>query len=205
MTAPRHFLDLNRITTGPRSASILDRALAFKARGPGPAACRQDAGDDLRATLDADPRVLRGRPCASSAGMRIVLSGQETQLKRGETWADTARVLSRYVDAIMIRTDNHDRSLTELAANADGAGHQRPDRPLASLPADGRRDDLRGARRGADRRHRASPGAATATMSRRAGSTPRRASTSSCAVGLSAGAAARRPTRSPGRKRTAHG
>jgi ornithine carbamoyltransferase len=39
-------------------------------------------------------------------GEVIVLTGKETQLGRGETIADTARVLSRYVDAIMMRTDN---------------------------------------------------------------------------------------------------
>jgi len=46
-----------------------------------------------------------------------VLTGQEMQLGRGETIADTARVLSRYVDAIMIRTLQHD-VLTELAQHA---------------------------------------------------------------------------------------
>jgi ornithine carbamoyltransferase len=42
-------------------------------------------------------------------GSSIVLSGTETQLGRAETIADTARVLSRYVDAIMFRTSAHDR------------------------------------------------------------------------------------------------
>jgi ornithine carbamoyltransferase len=46
-----------------------------------------------------------------------VLSGQETQLGRGETIADTARVLSRYVDAIMLRTDSVAK-LNEMAAYA---------------------------------------------------------------------------------------
>jgi ornithine carbamoyltransferase len=50
-------------------------------------------------------------------GGTIVLTGQEMQLGRGETLADTARVLSRYVDAIMIRTLDHD-TLTELACHA---------------------------------------------------------------------------------------
>ena len=50
-------------------------------------------------------------------GEVIVLNGQETQLGRGETAADTARVLSRYVDAIMLRT-NHATKLRELAENA---------------------------------------------------------------------------------------
>ena len=47
-------------------------------------------------------------------GRALVLSARDMQLGRGETVADTARVLSRYVDAIMIRTDRHEK-LTELA------------------------------------------------------------------------------------------
>jgi ornithine carbamoyltransferase len=50
-------------------------------------------------------------------GGTIVLTGQEMQLGRGETIADTARVLSRYVDAIMIRTLDHE-VVTELARHA---------------------------------------------------------------------------------------
>lgn len=50
-------------------------------------------------------------------GETIILSGAEMQLGRGETVADTAKVLSRYVDAIMIRTTDHARVL-ELAQNA---------------------------------------------------------------------------------------
>jgi len=50
-------------------------------------------------------------------GETIILSGSEMQLGRGETIADTAKVLSRYVDAIMIRTTDHKRVL-ELAENA---------------------------------------------------------------------------------------
>jgi ornithine carbamoyltransferase len=47
-------------------------------------------------------------------GESIMLTGAEMQLGRGETIADTARVLSRYVDAIMIRTLDH-KQLMELA------------------------------------------------------------------------------------------
>jgi len=47
----------------------------------------------------------------------VMLTGQEMQLGRGETIADTARVLSRYVDAIMIRILNHE-ALVELARHA---------------------------------------------------------------------------------------
>src|SRR5262249_46872110 len=51
-------------------------------------------------------------------GSTIMLTGVEMQLGRGESIADTARVLSRYVDAIMIRTLSHDM-LQELAQHAD--------------------------------------------------------------------------------------
>ena len=50
-------------------------------------------------------------------GETIMLTGTEMQLGRSETIADTAKVLSRYVDAIMIRTTTHDR-LVELTENA---------------------------------------------------------------------------------------
>ncbi|WP_456316157.1 ornithine carbamoyltransferase [Roseomonas elaeocarpi] len=47
----------------------------------------------------------------------VVLSGKDSQLGRGESPADTARVLSRYVDAIMLRTDKASK-LQELVAHA---------------------------------------------------------------------------------------
>ncbi|MAK76854.1 MAG: ornithine carbamoyltransferase [Nisaea sp.] len=50
-------------------------------------------------------------------GEALVLQSSDLQWGRGETVADTARVLSRYVDAIMIRTFGHD-TLAELAAHA---------------------------------------------------------------------------------------
>ena len=50
-------------------------------------------------------------------GESITLTGQEMQLGRGETIADTARVLSRYVDGIMIRTLEHE-TLLELSRHA---------------------------------------------------------------------------------------
>jgi len=50
-------------------------------------------------------------------GYGLYLGGQELQLARGETIGDTARVLSRYLDAIMIRTYSH-AEVEELAANA---------------------------------------------------------------------------------------
>ncbi len=51
-------------------------------------------------------------------GETIMLTGKEMQLGRGETIADTARVLSRFVDAIVIRVLDHNE-LSELARNAE--------------------------------------------------------------------------------------
>ncbi len=51
-------------------------------------------------------------------GTPIVLRGDELQLSRGESIADTARVLSRYIDAIVIRSGSHD-AVAELAAAAE--------------------------------------------------------------------------------------
>jgi ornithine carbamoyltransferase len=51
-------------------------------------------------------------------GWPLVLSGDEMQLSRGESVADTARVLSRYVDAIVIRSGSHEQ-VAELAEGAD--------------------------------------------------------------------------------------
>lgn len=51
-------------------------------------------------------------------GDAVVLNSSEMQLGRGESISDTARVLSRYVDAIMIRTDDHNK-LLELADASD--------------------------------------------------------------------------------------
>ena len=77
-------------------------------------------------------------------GETLVLSADDMQLGRGETVADTARVLSRYVDAIMIRTSS-EANLMELAAACHRAGDQRADRQIPPLPGDGRRADLEGA------------------------------------------------------------
>jgi ornithine carbamoyltransferase len=62
-----------------------------------------------RVSFDAAMRQLGGEA--------ILLTGQEMQLGRGETLADTARVLSRYVDAIMIRILDP-KALAELARHA---------------------------------------------------------------------------------------
>jgi ornithine carbamoyltransferase len=55
---------------------------------------------------------------AELGGTPIVLRGKELQLSRGESIADTARVLSRYLDAIVIRSGSHEE-IAELAAGAE--------------------------------------------------------------------------------------
>ena len=79
-------------------------------------------------------------------GQTIMLGRTDTQLGRGETIADTARVLSP------LRRHHHDAHHRRGETPRDGqvrhrAGDQRPHRQDPSLPADGRRDDLRGASR----------------------------------------------------------
>jgi len=51
-------------------------------------------------------------------GLPLILSAHDLQLYRGESMTDTARVLSRYVDIIMIRANRH-QSVMELASRAD--------------------------------------------------------------------------------------
>ena len=115
MTAPRSFLDLDVIDTG-QLRRILDRACAFK-RGD---AAKPMAGRILAMIFDKPStrtRVSFEVAAKQLGGDAIVLTSRDMQLGRGETVADTARVLSRYVDAIMIRTDAHEK-LLELAAHA---------------------------------------------------------------------------------------
>ena len=66
-------------------------------------------------------------------GHALFLSPRDVQLGRGEPIADTARVLSRYVDGIMIRTFAH-ADVEELAKYCARAGHQRTHRSAASVP-----------------------------------------------------------------------
>ncbi|BBK35249.1 ornithine carbamoyltransferase [Allostella sp. ATCC 35155] len=115
---PRHFLDLDGIDADTLRR-ILNRGAAYKRGDPGEAA-RPLAGKTLAMIFEKPSTRTR---VSFEVGMRqlggdvVVLSATEMQLGRGETVADTARVLSRYVDAIMIRT-NRPEKLKELAAAA---------------------------------------------------------------------------------------
>jgi ornithine carbamoyltransferase len=116
--APRHFLDLIDIAPSDLRA-IIEDSRAMKQRGRSPAD-QAIAGKVLAMVFDKPStrtRVSFDVAMRQLGGDTTVLTGQEMQLGRGETIADTARVLSRYVDAIMIRTLDHEM-LVELARHA---------------------------------------------------------------------------------------
>jgi ornithine carbamoyltransferase len=115
---PRHFLDLIDIAPSDLRA-IIEDSRAMKRRGRSQAD-QEIAGKVLAMIFDKPStrtRVSFDVAMRQLGGQTTVLTGQEMQLGRGETVADTARVLSRYVDAIMIRTLDHEM-LTELARHA---------------------------------------------------------------------------------------
>lgn len=119
MSAPvRHFLDIDELDPGTLR-SILDQASELKSLGPKDRQPRL-AGKTLAMIFDKPStrtRVSFEVAIKALGGDAVVLNSKEMQLGRGETIGDTARVLSRYVDAIMIRTDVHSK-LLELAEAA---------------------------------------------------------------------------------------
>jgi ornithine carbamoyltransferase len=109
---PRHFLDLDQFDSAALRR-ILDLGFAYKnGRRERPLAGKtlamifEKPSTRTRVSFEVAMRHL--------GGDTIFLDAADTQLGRGETVADTARVLSRYVDAIMIRT-SEPRKLEELA------------------------------------------------------------------------------------------
>jgi ornithine carbamoyltransferase len=119
MPEPRHFLDLHRVAPGELRGILAD-SVALKRDGRGPAARQALAGKTLAMIFEKPStrtRVSFEVAMRQLGGDVVTLSGRELQLGRGETIADTARVLSRYVDAIMIRTHGGER-LAQLAEAA---------------------------------------------------------------------------------------
>jgi ornithine carbamoyltransferase len=119
---PRHFLDIADLDAATLRR-IVDKAHELKrvfksktAAKPRPAQDRvlamlfEKTSTRTRVSFDVAMRNLGGET--------IVLNHSDMQLGRGEPIADTARVLSRYVDAIMMRTTSH-ATLMEMAENAD--------------------------------------------------------------------------------------
>jgi ornithine carbamoyltransferase len=120
----RHFLDIAALPSDALRG-ILDLAGGMKAARTGRFKGVPDEGRPLAGRVLA---MIFEKPSTRTrvsfdVGMRqlggetLVLNGADLQLGRGETIADTARVLSRYVDAIMIRTSDHAK-LLELAEAA---------------------------------------------------------------------------------------
>jgi ornithine carbamoyltransferase len=113
---PRHFLDIDRFDA-TELRRILDLGAAYKAgRVNG-----KPASGKFLAMLFEKPstrtRVSFEVAMKQLGGDVVVMDEKASQLGRGETWADTARVMSRYVDAIMIRTSRV-ADLNEAAGNA---------------------------------------------------------------------------------------
>jgi ornithine carbamoyltransferase len=117
----RHFLDLLKVPA-PELRDIMDASAAMKlARVKGqPPATRPLAGKTLAMIFDRPStrtRVSFDMAMRELGGETIMLTGAEMQIGRGESIPDTARVLSRYVDAIMIRILDHE-AMEELARYA---------------------------------------------------------------------------------------
>jgi ornithine carbamoyltransferase len=115
----RHFLDLIDIPSDDLRGMI-EHARAMKTARRAGKIDRPLAGQTLAMIFDKPStrtRVSFDVAMRQLGGDAIVLTGQEMQLGRGETIADTARVMSRYVDVIMIRTLDHN-ILDELAKYA---------------------------------------------------------------------------------------
>lgn len=115
---PRHFLDLDKVAIAELRL-MLDLGLATK-NGTPPGGARPLSGKALAMIFEKPStrtRVSFERAIRKLGGDPIVLERESSQLGRGETVADTARVLSRYVDAIMLRTTKEEK-LLELAEHA---------------------------------------------------------------------------------------
>ena len=122
--SPRRFLNLS--DAGPEAiAAMLGEAMARKEARAGWPKGKADADAPLAGMTLAmifeknstRTRVSFDMAMRQLGGSSLILDTASSQLGRGEPIADTARVLSRYVDAIMIRTDDHAKAV-ELADHA---------------------------------------------------------------------------------------
>ena len=121
---PRHFLDISD-HDGATLRAMINDAKKRKAARLGlpkgvPDADRPLDGKVLAMIFDKQStrtRISFDMAARQLGGSALMLTGNEMQLAREETIADTARVLSRYVDAVMIRLLDHEM-VEELAAHA---------------------------------------------------------------------------------------
>ena len=117
MSTPRHFLDLDALEPAT-TRQIVDLAARAKTGKVGAAPL---AGRTLVMIFEKPStrtRVSFDVAMTQLGGHVITLDPADSQLGRGETVADTARVLSRYADVIMLRTGAHD-ILLDLAEHAE--------------------------------------------------------------------------------------
>ncbi len=122
----RHFLDLATLTKA-EAREIIEKAKTLKAtateegHGKGFVHADRPLADKSLAMVFEKPstrtRVSFEMSMHQLGGTAIVLQGNDMQLGQGETVSDTAQVLSGFVDAVMLRADNHD-SLLEMARHA---------------------------------------------------------------------------------------
>ena len=124
MANPRHFLDLSEISSRDLQV-IMETSQRLKQMRSGQPQGTRDGGAPLagRVLLLIFEKPSTRTRVSFDVGMRqlggdvLMLSAADLQLGRGETISDTAQVLSRYADAIMIRSTSHD-NLLELARHA---------------------------------------------------------------------------------------
>lgn len=119
MPGPKHFLDIDRFD-GATLRQIVARGRELKTLRRDTSAPKPLAGRTLVMIFEKPStrtRVSFQVGMQEMGGNVVLLTDNESQLGRGETVADTARVLSRYADAIMIRTDDPTK-LAELEMHA---------------------------------------------------------------------------------------
>jgi ornithine carbamoyltransferase len=120
--APRHFLDIDRIDAATLRR-IIDMGHAMKKAGKRvPERLRPPGIGEAVLVLIFEKPSTRTRVSFDVAmrqlgGQTIALNHADLQSGRGETTSDTAKVLSRYCDAIVMRANRH-QTLSELAENA---------------------------------------------------------------------------------------
>ena len=125
MMSQKHFLEISQYDTATLNA-ILDSAQEMKDNRAGLAKGVKEPDLPLKGKILAmifekpstRTRVSFDVGMRQLGGQTLILSSNDTQLGRGESIADTARVLSRFVDGIMIRTDSNEK-LMEMAKYAD--------------------------------------------------------------------------------------
>jgi len=125
VSAPRHFLDIAPFSKTELRAMLDEAHRRKQARAGLPKGAPDEdsplTGHALAMIFQKNStrtRVSFDMGMRQLGGSAVVMSAADTQLGRGETVEDTARVLSRMVDAVMIRANNH-QDVVDFAAASD--------------------------------------------------------------------------------------